>query len=303
MQREEMRGIKRMYDVIIIGKGPAGISASLYTVRANMKTLVIGKNDSALMKTDKIENYYGFSEVISGQFLLREGEKQALRLGVEIVEDEVIAIEKEEYFKVTTIGGEFLGKAVLLATGQQQKKLNIKNLEKFEGKGVSYCTTCDGFFYRNLKVGVLGYKDYAIHEAIELETFTKNITIYTNGMELEVTEKFADKAKSFNINTKPIAALEGGDFLRSIHFDDNTFENIDGLFVAYKSASSADFARRLGIITDNDSIVVDKDQKTNLDGVFAAGDCTGGFKQIATAVGQGALAGRRIIEYVRALKS
>lgn len=288
-----------MYDVVIIGKGPAGISASLYTARANLKTLIIGKNESVLRKAGRIENYYGFSEPISGEFLLKEGEKQAEGLGIEIVEDEVIAIEKNDFYEVVTSNRVYTAKTVLLATGQPQKKIRIENLERFEGNGVSYCSTCDGFFYRGLKVGVLGFKDYAIHEAIELEAFTKDITIYTNGMELQLTEKFAEEAYRFKVNTRPVSKLDGADFLQGIYFKDGAMEEVDGIFVAYESASSVDFARKLGVLTEGSSITVDKLQKTNIEGLFAAGDCTGGFKQISTAVGQGAMAGRGIIEHVR----
>jgi len=290
-----------MHDVIIIGKGPAGLSASLYTVRANLSTLLIGKDGSALKKTGKIENYFGFSSPISGEYLLKEGEKQALGLGVQIIEDEVIAIVKNDYFEITTSKAQYTSKAVLLATGQPQKKLKINNLVEFEGKGVSYCSTCDGFFYNNLKVGVLGFRDYAIHEAIELEAHTKDITIYTNGMELELTGKFCDNVQRFKVNRKPVSKIDGSEFLQRIHFLDGTSEEIDGIFVAFESASSIDFARKLGIIVDGNSVVIDRNQQTNLDGLFAAGDCTGGFKQISTAVGQGALAGRKMIEYVRSL--
>lgn len=290
-----------IYDVIIIGRGPAGISAALYTVRAKLSTLVIGRNDSALRKTDKIENYYGFSSPISGEHLLSEGEKQARRLGTEILEDEVIAIEKKDFFEVTTTQGHFVSKALLLATGQSQKKIKIENLAEFEGRGVSYCSTCDGFFYNNLKVGVLGFKDYAVHEAIELLAYTNDITIFTNGMELELSDKYIEDAKRFKVNSKPVVKIGGSEFLEKIFFKDGTSEDIDGIFIAYETASSVDFARKLGIIVDNNAVVVDKNQQTNLDGLFAAGDCTGGFKQIATAVGQGALAGRKMIEYVRSL--
>jgi len=288
-----------MYDVIIIGKGPAGISASLYTIRANLKTLIIGMNDSALVKTDKIENYYGFAEPISGQYLLKQGEEQAARLGGEIIEDEVVEIKKDETFFISTVKGKFAAKTVLMATGQKQKKIDIKNLKEFEGNGVSYCSTCDGFFYNDLKVGVLGYKDYAVHEALELLAYTKDITIYTNGLKPEFSKEFHQEAKRFNINEKPILSLEGKDFLQKIVFHDGANESIDGLFVAYESASSTDFARKLGVLTQDGAILVNSQMQTNIDGLFAAGDCTGGFKQIATAVGQGALAGRKIIEFVR----
>lgn len=290
-----------MYDVIIIGKGPAGISASLYTVRANLKTLIIGKSSSALAKAEKIENYYGFEEVIRGEDLLNAGEKQAARLGAELVDSEVIKIEKNDYFEVLTSDNHYIAKSVLIATGQPLKKVKIENLDFFEGKGVSYCTTCDGFFYNNLKVGVVGYGDYVVHEAEELLSYTKNITIYTNGKQLELSDQFRGTAEKFEVNTREIYRIDGGEFLQKIFFKDGTSEDIDGLFIAYESPSSVDFARKLGIIVDGNAIVVDRNQQTNLDGLFAAGDCTGGFKQISTAVGQGAVAGKKMIEYVRSL--
>lgn len=290
-----------MFDVIIIGKGPAGISASLYTVRAGLKTLVIGQNNSALARTERIENYYGFAEPISGQYLLDQGEKQAIRLGVKFDYNEVIAIERGEYFEVYTTEQNYSCKTLLLATGQQTKKVKIDRLSEFEGNGVSYCTTCDGFFYRGLKVGVLGFKDYAIHEAMELEPLTKDITIFTNGNELELSEKYKKNISQFVINNKKIKSIDGKDAIESVIFEDETKENLDGLFVTFESASSLDFARKLGVIAKNNAVVVDEKQRTNLDGLFAAGDCTGGFKQISTAVGQGAVAGKQMIEYVRNL--
>lgn len=288
-----------MYDVIIVGKGPAGLSAALYTVRANLKTLIIGQNNSVLANAEKIENYFGFTDVVSGHELLRAGELQVLRLGAEIINEEVVGIQQTEGFEVTTAGNRYTGRAVLLATGQPQKKLQMEGLKELEGRGVSYCTTCDGFFYRGRKVGVLGSKDFALHEAEELKAFTKDITIYTNGHELEYKGDYNEAIGNYNIVDKTVLRLEGDEFLEYICFSDGTKEPIDGLFIANESASSIDFARKLGVITEGASILVDKDQKTNVEGLYAAGDCTGGFKQIATAVGQGALAARKIIEFVR----
>jgi thioredoxin reductase (NADPH) len=289
-----------MYDVIIIGKGPAGISASLYTTRANLKTLIIGKDESALRKAAKIENYFGFAEPVSGEHLLQEGEKQAHKLGAYFLDEEVISIEnKDAIFEVATSKGVYKGIALLIATGQPQKPVRLKNIKKFEGNGISYCSTCDGFFYKDLKVGVLGNKDYAIHEAMELTTYTQNITIYTNGKKFDLSEKFNKEASKFKFNEKAIEKVDGENFLQRIYFNDSTNEEIDGLFIANDSASSIDFARKLGVIARENSIVVDEYQMTNVEGLFAAGDCTGGFKQVSTAVGQGALAGKKISEYIR----
>lgn len=290
-----------MYDVIIIGRGPAGISASLYTVRSNLKTLIIGKNDSRLKKAEKIDNYFGFAETVSGSELLNNGEYQAKRLGAEILDDEVISIDKEDFFTITTTKNKYESKAVLLATGQPLKTIGVENLVKFEGRGVSYCTTCDGFFYNNLRVGVLGNKDYAIHEALELMTFTTRITVFTNGKELDVSSRYEKDIEKFKIDTRKISKLDGDEFLQRIIFSDGSEEEIDGIFVAYESASSTDFARKLGILTEGNNIAVNAKQETNLKGLFAAGDCTNSFKQISVAVGQGAIAGKAVADYVKSL--
>jgi len=291
-----------MYDVIIIGRGPAGLSAALYTVRSNLNTLIIGKDDSRLKLADKIDNYFGFAETISGKELLEEGHKQVKRLGAQIVEDEVISIDIDEFFKVTTPKAQYSCKAILLATGQSHKTVRIENLVKFEGRGVSYCSTCDGFFYNNLKVGVLGNKDYAVYEASELMTFTKDITIYTNGKELNISSKYRDDITGFRVDTRPVTKLDGGETLEKIYFADGASEKLDGLFIASESASSVDFARRLGIVVEGNLVVTDNRQQTNIEGIFAAGDCTSSLKQISVAVGQGAVAGKAMAEYIKSLK-
>ena len=287
-----------MKDVIIIGKGPAGISAALYTVRGNFRTLILGDEDSVLIKAEKIDNYYGFSESISGRDLLLAGEKQAERIGASVVSDEVYSIEQGlDGFTVKASRETYQAKAVLLATGQSRKKIQIQDLDKYEGKGISYCTTCDGFFYRNLPVGVVGSGDYAIHEAGELEAFTKDITIFTNGLNISVKDQ--ETIDKYKIETRKIVKVMGDDVIRGVIFEDGGEASIHGLFIAGESASALDFARKMGVLFEGNNILVDKDHKTNIEGLFAAGDVTGGFKQISTAVGQGAIAGRKIIEYLK----
>ncbi len=291
-----------IYDVIIIGKGPAGISAALYTVRANMKTLVLGTGNSALEKADRIENYYGFSEPVSGDKLLQEGENQLLRIGSEIRKEEVIGIEKEEHFHVSTARETYLSRTVLIATGQKNVNLGIRNLKKFEGRGISYCTTCDGFFYRGKKAGVLGFNDFALHEAKELLPFTKDITLFTNGKATDFSANTQEVLQNIQIHEKPIQAFEGEQFLETLIFEDGTSFPLDGIFIAYESASSTTFALKLGIMMQDQYIITNHNQETNIEGLYAAGDCTGVFKQISVAVGQGAIAGRQMIEYIRKQK-
>lgn len=291
-----------LYDALMIGRGPAGLSCAIYTARANLKTAAVGRTNSSLLKADKIENYYGFSEAVSGKELLEAGESQATRLGVEIIDDEVVGIEKEEFFKVICVSGVYEARTVLIATGAPVIRAPIKKLEDFEGRGVSYCTTCDGFFYRNKKAGVLGYTDFAVREASELAPFTDDITIFTNAMPINISENLEGTFSKFKVNTNKIKGLYGDETLGGLNMADGSQESLNGLFVAYGSASSISFALKMGIATDGKSIAVNEKMETNIPGLYAAGDCTGVFKQVSIGVGQGALASRQIIETVRKMK-
>ena len=173
-----------MYDVIIVGAGPAGISASLYTKRANLKTLVLYSDESSLEKTKKVENYYGFENGIEGKQLYFSGIKQAEEIGVEVKKEEVTNIfNNDKEFKVVTSENEYLSKVVILATGNKKNKPKIAGIDEFEGKGISYCAICDGFFYRNKSVSVLGNSRYALSEVNDLINIAKDITILTDGKE------------------------------------------------------------------------------------------------------------------------
>ena len=192
-------------DIAIVGSGPAGISASLYTVRRNLKTLIIYKEKSSLEKASKIENYYGFENGIKGEDLYNIGIRQAQNVGVELLKDEVTNIQidyssaKQQIFKVQTLNNEFEAKSVILATGNKKSKPNIKNIDRYEGKGISYCAICDGFFYRNKDVAVIGNGDYAISEAIDLQNVAKSITILTNG---KIAPEY--RAENIDIITKEV---------------------------------------------------------------------------------------------------
>lgn len=296
-----------MFDVIIIGDGPAGVSASLYTTRANLKTLIIGNYQSVLKKAFKIENYYGFSEPVNGSFLLKEGIKQTKAIGTTVICDTVVSLSQDfeaaiPTYIVKTPSDTFVTNCVLIAIGQPSVKINIQGIKEFEGRGISYCSTCDGFFFNNKKIGVLGNKDFAVHEAIELKTYTDDITIYTNGLETDFSPYYQELLSNFKINKSKISSFNGDDAISSISFSDGTSENIDGVFIALDGTSGISFAKKIGLETDGRAIVTNNKQQTNLPGIFAAGDCTGGFKQIATAVGQGALSGRSMIEYMKEIK-
>lgn len=285
-----------MYDVIIVGAGPAGISASLYTIRRNLKTLIIYKEKSALEKSTKIENYYGFENGINGEELYKIGIRQAQNIGAEVIKDEVTNIkidylnEKEYTFKVETLNNEFKAKSVILATGNKKSKPNIKNIDRYEGKGISYCAICDGFFYRNKNVAVIGNGDYAIAEAKDLQNIAKSITILTNGRQAPEY-----RAENININTKEIDQIEGENKVEEIDFVDNTKMKIDGIFIAQGVAGSTEFAKKIGAKINNDKIVVDENMETSIKGLFACGDCTGGLYQVSKAVYDGTKAGLAVL--------
>ncbi len=265
-----------MYDVIIIGGGPAGISASLYTVRANLKTLILYQDISNLIKTEKIENYYGFENGIDGKKLYENGIKQARNLGVELEENEVInIIPKEKEFEVVTAQGKtYIAKAIILATGNKKRRPNIKRIQEFEGKGVSYCAVCDGFFYKNKKVALIGNGRYALSEVNELLNLVQDITVLTNG-----EEKPNWRVDNVKIETKKIEEIEGDQKVESIKFQDGTSQKFDGIFVAQGVAGSTDFAKKLGILLKNDEIVVNENMQTNIKGIYA---CRRLYRRIAS---------------------
>lgn len=285
-----------MYDCIIIGKGPAGISAAIYISRTNLKCLIIGKDETALKKAKAIENYYGFEKPISGEELFRRGIKQATEQNIEIKNDEVLAIEYGNgTYIVKTVNSEYEAKTIVLATGKSRKSSNIDGEKEFEGKGISYCAICDGFFFKNKNVAVIGSGEYALHEAEVLKNLTQHVTIFTNGKTLPENRSIEIK----NVIEGKIDSIRGNKKVENIVLKDNRTIPVDGIFIAQGIASSSDFAKKLGIILKNNDIVVNENMETNAPGIYAAGDCTGGLLQISKAVYEGAKCGLSIAKKLK----
>ena len=283
-----------MAKVIIIGAGPAGVSAALYTVRAGIETLVLSNGGGALKKAERIENYYGFPQPVSGEELMTRGIEGARRLGVSFQEEEVVGIGFEDSLVVSTTAGRHAADAVLLATGTSRLAPPIPGLKDFEGRGVSYCAVCDAFFYRGRDVAVLGSGEYALHEARELEAVARSVTILTNGQ-----TPSAAFPEHFRMVTGEIAAVEGGGMLGGVRLKDGTLVQADGLFVALGVAGSVALAKKIGSLTEGTAISVDENMATNVPGLYAAGDCTGGLLQISKAVYEGAKAGIAMVKALR----
>ncbi len=279
------------YDVIVIGAGPAGISAAIYLKRYNLNPLVISNGKSSLFNA-KIENYYGI-ESISGEELFNNGIKQAKRLGIDVISAEVTNIEPYDNMGVLTTSGYYHTKAILLATGRARNKLNIKGANELIGKGISMCATCDGFFFRGKKIAILGSGAFMEVELDVLKRFTKDITIFTNGEEYE--------SPDFSVVSDKIVEITGTDSIKSIKTTNNEY-NIEGLFVALGYANALDFANHIGIELDKDNYFkVDSNMQTNVPGIFAAGDVIGGLLQVSKAVGDGAIAALGIKNYIKTL--
>ena len=282
-----------MFDAVIIGAGPAGISAALYAKRANKSVLVLYHGESQLEKAHAIDNYYGTGS-ISGAELYNNGIEQARALGVEVNNEEVLHISMQADFsyEIKTAEASYQGKALILATGNKKVRPNIKGVTDFEGKGISYCAICDGFFYRNKTVAVLGSGDYALSEAGDLENIAGKLYILTDGAPAPQTDKY-------EIITKKIKEIQGEERLGSVLFEDGTSLELNGLFIALGVAGGADFAKKLGIALEGDSIKVNPDMSTNAPGVFACGNITGGLLQVCKAVYEGAEAGIAAVNYLK----
>ena len=285
-----------MRDAIVIGAGPAGISASLYIKRAGHDVLVLYKDNGALEKATKIENYYALPA--TGKQIAMQGIKQAQDLGIEIRKEEVVEIEydyEQKFFNVKA-DKQYQAKTVVLATGNNRKTLNIEGIKELEGKGISYCAVCDAFFYKNKDVAIVGNGRYAINEINHLKNVVNSIVLLTQG------ENPPDTRGEIEVIPKKIAKIEGENKVEDVIFEDNTKRKLDGIFIALGTANATDFGKKLGLNIQQNNIIVDNQMQTNMPGIFACGDCTGGLLQISKAVYEGTKAGLSVIDYLRKIK-
>ena len=289
-------------DIIIIGSGPAGISAALYAKRAGADVTVISRGSGALAKAEKIENYYGLAGPVTGAELEASGIAGAKRLGVNFIEDEVVGVAMNDGFTglvVQTPNRTCEAKAVVLAAGSTRLAPKIPGLKELEGKGVSYCAICDAFFYRQKTVAVLGEGEYALHEAEILLPHASKVMLFTNGKEPVV-----EIPDTIEVHKEKIIAVEaenenGMERVCGLRAEDGALTPVNGLFIALGTAGSVDLARKIGAGTENYRVVVDGDMATNVPGLYAAGDCTGGLLQVVKAAYEGAVAGLAAAKYAR----
>ena len=283
-----------MYDTIVIGNGPAGISGAIYLKRFNYNVLVIGKDLGALEGDHYIDNYYGLKH-IKGSDLINSGIEQARDLGIDVLKDEVVAIEYgANGFVVKTINSSYETKTVFLTAGKPRTKLLIGSLKEYEGKGISYCAICDGFFFRNKKIGIVGNSYYMKNELEVLKKFSNDITVFTNGLDTDVldTKVVKDKLVTFTGDENKLTGLD----TLNAHYD------LDACFIAIGSANATSFAKHLGLQIDEKDNIVVNNFMTNIPGIFAGGDIIGGLAQVSKAVCDGALASLEMKKYLSNLK-
>lgn len=305
--------VNKIYDIAIIGSGPAGFSASIYASRYKLSNIVFGKMlGGTISEAHKVCNYPGVSD-ITGFDLGMKFYEQAKDLGGEHSSEHIIDIKKEgEVFKlVTDAQREYVAKTVILGIGTNRNKLNLANEDKFLGKGISYCATCDAMFYKDKTVVVVGGSNAATMAASMLSDVAKKVYIIYRGTELRGEPMWIDQAKKKEnieiIYTTILIGLEGEEKLERVKlsraYNGSDYLETDGVFVEIGSVPNVDLATKLGLQLDEMKYIqVGENQSTSLEGVWAAGDCTSAsnrFRQVITAASEGSIAANSIYGYLK----
>jgi thioredoxin reductase (NADPH) len=295
--------VNKGYEVVIIGGGPAGLTAGLYTSRAGLNSLLIerGLVGGLITETELVENYPGFPEGISGFELGQLMHQQAIKYGLETIIAEVTGIElREEQKAIKTTKGDFVAKAVIIAGGSERRKLGIPGEEKFTGKGVSYCATCDAAFFREVPVAVAGSGDVGITEALHLARFASKVTVIELLPKLGASRILQDRAHSeakieFLLNTI-VEEIEGEDSvkrlkLRQVVTGEKSTLEVAGIFVSIGIRPNTNYLRGVLSLDAAGYIITDDKLETEVAGIFAAGDIRlNSAQQAITAAGDGATA-------------
>ena len=307
------------YDIVIIGGGPAGLTAGMYAARAALRTLAIEGASvlSQITATDFVENYPGFSAGATGFDLVERFRAQAVAFGLETVSGDVTAVTRKRWGQTDgweIVAGErrYGALSVILATGAAWRRLGVPGEEKFIGRGISFCATCDGPFFRDLEVAVVGGGDTAIQEAIYLTRFAKKVTVIHRRDRLRATailreRAFANEKISFAWNSV-VDAIDGNGVLREVRLRDvKTGDTgtlpVSGLFVFIGLTPNTALFRELVAVDGNGYITVDAEMRTSVPGIFACGDCIAKrLRQVVTACGDGATAGFSAQLYIEELK-
>jgi len=300
------------YEVIIIGGGPAGLTAGLYTSRAGLKSLLIerGLFGGQMVNARLVENYPGFPEGISGFDLGQVMHQQALRYGLQITTEEVASITPGQPHRVEVTDGDLAAGAVIIATGSENQKLNAPGEERLVGRGVSYCATCDGFLFRDQKVAVIGGGDMAVTDATELSQLAQKVYVIHRREQLRAGQVLQQRAFAapriqflWNTVVDEVVGNEGKVSalkLRNVKTQQTSSLDIDGVFVAIGLKPNSQRFVGLVQLTETGHIITNERMTTSVSGVFVAGDVrSNSARQISTAVGDGATAAMSALRYLR----
>lgn len=297
-----------IYDVVIIGGGPAGLSAAQYAARSNMRTIVLDKSPTAgaLAYTSKIENYPGLCSPMSGKELLDIFRKQAIGFGAEYVEAQAVGVVLEgEVKEVITMEKTYKGKSLIIATGSMGRKPGIKGEKEYLGKGVSYCAICDAAFYKNMTVSVIGDSEEAVKEAELLTRFAKTVNLIVPSSELKVEHPALQSDKLTVIKGQKVIEIAGADFVTKVRLKDIATDEekeipTDGVFLyLYGSKPVVDFLNFAVDLSDEMCVLSDKMMETSIKGVFSAGDVTCvEVRQVVVAAAYGCIAALSAEKYV-----
>lgn len=297
-----------MYDIIIVGGGPAGLTAALYACRANKSVLVIEKGSfgGQITFSPKVENIPGFAEVTGNEFAEKLVE-QVLGQDAEVECAEVLEIRNGDIKTVVTDSGEFTAKSVIIATGAKHRLLGLENEENLIGEGISFCAVCDGAFYENKTVAVIGGGNSALQEAILLSDLAQKVYVVQNlpffTGEQKLVDKLTEKPNVEIILGNTVEKLLGDSELRGIEIkntatNETTALTLDGMFVAIGLVPQNDIFKNLVALDERGYIIADEFCKTSADGIFVAGDCrTKTIRQVITAAGDGAVAALAACDY------
>ena len=299
------------YDILILGTGPAGMTAAIYASRYGLKTLIIGKDiGGSASWAHKIENYPGF--IGNGDKLMKKFHKQALSFGAKLVKEEVISIKRQaENFEVYTASGKKIeGKTIVLAQGAKKRKLDINGEEEFLGKGVSTCVTCDGRFFKGKIVAVIGSGNSACNSALVMTDIAKKVyLIHKEKLNCEkvILEKIRKRENLEMMSDAKALGITGKDSVSGITIDKCGKKEkleVEGVFIEIGSLPTTEVAMILGIkIDEKGYVITTENMETNVPGIFAAGDIVrSGLKQVIVAAAQGAIAARSAQDYLAKLK-
>ncbi len=298
-----------IYDSIIIGAGPAGLNAGLYLRRYGSSCIMLTNPEqpSQVDITPFVDNYIGIQDV-TGAELTKKMIEHAKKFGLEIIYEKVVDIRKDgDIFEAVTEKAIYKAKTVVIATGAKHRKAEVKGESEFLGKGVSYCATCDGMFFKGKSIAVIGGGDSALTSAIFLKELGCGVTLVHRRNEFRAADVYVEKAKNIGVRfelERTVSEITGNKMVEKIILDNGKEIPVSGVFVAIGEVPTAEIARKIGVkITDNGFIITDKSQMTNIPGVFAAGDiCNNPLKQIITACADGAVAAFSIKKYLSAKK-